>query len=914
MKANILYNHHMNFVVRSMNKLGNSFRRIYRPKLRSTQSTSGEYTPLKEKKADQPSSLRHWLTIVGMTVLYIMILQSLEPGEHSMFVAFIAIPVGLAGWFFGLWTGLVASLIGIVLSALLLSVYAGFVWQNLIDSWPGFALMIIFAYGAGYLHEESVARKRISSEITSRKRFIALISIATRKIINTKDLDDAYFRLVSHLTNLFVADYAYLIRWNEAKQQAVLVASTSFLEQPFSPAILKPEEASVVRTTLETDSPMIIEDVQSSTFIINPAPFKALDPRTKSALVIPLITEEYCFGVVTLAFDASRRFNPEELVYVELAGNQITLALRTIHQQLEIEAQLKEAKALANIERALSESEHLSVDTVLQLIVDSAKELIPKAKNVTLHLIDEEKQILVPRAVVGHRKKTKGGLNMRLGEGIAGTVMTTGKVINISDVQTDPRFLSQSIPVKYRSLVVAPIRSKEKCIGTISIQSDTVSAFDEGEVTLLETLGTQVAIGIDNAHLLETTRQNLKEINILYRISQGLVGSLDPDHLMKDFADLLQESFGYHHVMIYVVDHENGDLVARQGSGKIATRLVKQGYRVPACKGIIGHVANTSEAFSTNDVESVSFYFHHPHLTNVKSELTVPIIIEGQVEGILDVQQTSTHPFSKRQLHLLTAIADQLAVALQKANLYNNLQTSLTQEKAMRKKLIQNERLAVAGQLLASVSHELNNPLQAIQNVLFLLEKDENLSIQGEQDLKIILSEVERMATLLNRLRATYRPIRSNEIEEIHLNEIVEDIHSLTSTHLRHNEITFEFYPDPGLPAFRGISDQIRQVVLNLFINALESMQTGGHLTVCTQPSREYEHAMLTVTDTGEGIDPELLPRIFDPFFTTKKTGTGLGLSITADIIHQHGGDIQVENNQQGGTTFKVWFPVENAV
>jgi two-component system NtrC family sensor kinase len=162
-------------------------------------------------------------------------------------------------------------------------------------------------------------------------------------------------------------------------------------------------------------------------------------------------------------------------------------------------------------------------------------------------------------------------------------------------------------------------------------------------------------------------------------------------------------------------------------------------------------------------------------------------------------------------------------------------------------------------------------------------------------------------------LRATYRPIRSDEIEEIQLNEIVEDIHSLTSTHLRHNEITFEFHPAPDLPLIRGVSDQVRQVVLNLFINSIEAMQSGGHLTVCTQLSPGYHRAELTITDTGEGIDPDILPRIFDPFFTTKRTGTGLGLSITSDIVHQHGGDIKVENDPHGGTTFTVWFPIENA-
>jgi signal transduction histidine kinase len=894
-----------------MSKFKNGFRRITKQKSKDTQPTGDEYKAPEAQTSNQNRPRRPWIIVLDLTLLYLLSFPFLNVVIGPVAAALISIPVASAGWFFGIRIGLIASLFGIVLSSLLLYIYSGFVWSDLINGWPGFAAVIVFAYVAGYLHDESVVQKRMSDEITSRERFIALISIATRNILNTEDLNDAYYRLVSHLTNLFIADYAYLIRWDGTKNQAILVAATNSLEQPFSPVTLKPEEASIVMATLQTERPQVIEDVQSSTYIINPAPFKDLAFRTKSALIIPLSTKDYCFGVATFAFDAPRRFAAEEIVYVELAADQITLALRTIHQQLEIETQLQEAKTLANIERALSESERIGVDKVLQLIVDSAKGLIPKAKNVTLHLIDDEKQILVPRAVAGYREKTKVRLNMRLGEGIAGTVMSTGEVINISDVQTDHRFLNQTIPVKFRSLVVAPIRSKEQCIGTISIQSDSANAFDAGEVTLLETLGTQVSIGIDNAYLLESTQQNLKEINILYRISQDLAGSLDPDQLMKDVAELLQQNFGYHHVMIYVVDDENGNLVARQGSGKVATHLVTQEYRVPVGKGIIGHVAITGKPFLTNDVEGVLFYFHHPDLADVKSELTVPITIDDQVIGILDVQQTSSHLFTKRQLDLLVAVADQLAVALQKANLYNNLQSSLAQEKAMRTKLIRNERLAIAGQLLASVSHELNNPLQAIQNVLFLLEQDENLSLQGEQDLKIILSEVERMSTLLNRLRTTYRPIRLDEIDEIQLNEIVEDIHSLTSTHMRHNEITFEFHPDPELPTILGVSDQIRQVVLNLFINAIEAMQTGGHLTVCTQKYPKGEQALLTITDTGDGIDPEILPKIFEPFFTTKKTGTGLGLSITSDIIHQHSGDIQVENNQQGGTIFKVWFPVE---
>jgi len=105
-----------------------------------------------------------------------------------------------------------------------------------------------------------------------------------------------------------------------------------------------------------------------------------------------------------------------------------------------------------------------------------------------------------------------------------------------------------------------------------------------------------------------------------------------------------------------------------------------------------------------------------------------------------------------------------------------------------------------------------------------------------------------------------------------------------------------------------GISDQLRQVVLNLFLNAVEVMKPGGRLTVQTCSLSEQKEILLTIRDSGPGIDPEILPRIFDPFITTKHTGTGLGLTITHDIVDQHHGRILAENDPEGGAVFYVWL------
>ena len=466
----------------------------------------------------------------------------------------------------------------------------------------------------------------------------------------------------------------------------------------------------------------------------------------------------------------------------------------------------------------------------------------------------------------------------------------------------------------FQSLIVAPVQSRGRPIGAISVQSAVKSAFSSRDVDLLNALAVQSAIAIENTRLFETTQQQLKEVNILYQISRGLAASLDTDQLIKDMIVLLQRSFHYYHVQIYLVDPGTRNLVVLHRSGYIGNEFVMKGHQVPVGEGIVGHVAQTGEPFMTNNVDEVLFYKRNPLLSQTQSELAVPIKVNEQVMGVLDIQQTADHnPFTSNDLYLVTAIAEHLAVVLQKANLYSTLQASLQEEKNMRSQLLQSERLALIGRLLASVSHELNNPLQTIQYGLFVLRDEVDLSSQTRRDLEIMIGEAERMAALIERLRSTYRPVHPQEFQSISLNDLIEDVHTLISTHLRHNEIAFEFIPEPDLPNISGLPDQIRQVMLNLFLNAIEVMKPGGCLIVETRFLPQQKEVMLIVKDTGPGIDPEIMSRIFDAFITSKETGTGLGLTITRDIIQQHHGRIEAENDPQGeaGAIFKIWLPME---
>ena len=586
-------------------------------------------------------------------------------------------------------------------------------------------------------------------------------------------------------------------------------------------------------------------------------------------------------------------------------GRQVRVTtLRDITERKQVEEgttrQVDRLRALYGIERAILSSMDLNLiltllvrEVVRQLHVDAASVL----------MVNPQTQRLDFAAGEGFLTPALRFTRLEIGSGLAGMAAEELKTVHIADLaKAENPVLAQSIAGEgFCSYYGVPLIAKGQLHGVLEIFHRASLAPDPEWLTVLETLAAQAAISIHNASLLEETQQSLKETNALYHISQSLAGSLDPDQLMKDVVELLHRDFGFYHVQIYQVDPAGQGLVAGHGSGALGDQMQEAGYRLPLGMGIIGNVADTGEAFTTNAVDQVLFFVRNPLLPETQSEMCVPIKIEGQVLGVLDIQQTYPQRLTERQMQLMEAVSDQLAVALQKANLYTKLQNSLRQEKSMRSQLIQSERLALVGRLLASVSHELNNPLQAIQNALFLIKEDEPLSDQGRADLEIVLSETERMVALIDRLRATYRPSPSEDYQKIQLNGLVDHAHALTATHMRHADIRFEFQPDPDLPEISGVPEQLRQVILNLFMNAIEAMRSGGSLSVRTESLARKKKVLLTFSDTGVGIDPQLLPHIFEPFVTNKEKGTGLGLTITYDIIQQHHGEIQAGNNPQGG-------------
>ncbi len=251
----------------------------------------------------------------------------------------------------------------------------------------------------------------------------------------------------------------------------------------------------------------------------------------------------------------------------------------------------------------------------------------------------------------------------------------------------------------------------------------------------------------------------------------------------------------------------------------------------------------------------------------------------------------------------------------------------VTLEKEFQAKFHQAEKMATVGMLAAGVAHEVNNPLTAIhgfaEGILRRVERlrgavDPEMHADLADYAGTILGECRRCQEIVHSLLTFSRP-HSSEFSPVNLNGVVGDTLKLLHNHLKqpkYHHVRIDARPCPTAPVVLGCEAQLKQVMLNLLVNALDAFDApggqGGAAVITVTPFRQGRHAGFSVRDTGSGIPPEHLDSLFEPFFTTKPVGRGIGIGLSTcyTIVTEHGGDIRVESRVGEGSTFTVTLPL----
>jgi two-component system NtrC family sensor kinase len=413
--------------------------------------------------------------------------------------------------------------------------------------------------------------------------------------------------------------------------------------------------------------------------------------------------------------------------------------------------------------------------------------------------------------------------------------------------------------------------------------------------------GTEKAV----EQLLFRDRYDYRET--LGEFSKAMVSILDLQSLSKKIIETISNTMGVGKASLFLLNEEKEgyDLLESKKVDVDGSRSgLPKGDPLPCFLEKMKEVVVREELVKGVQLREIDTVVQS--MTQLEAEVSIPLVSKGKLIGMINLgHRFADEIYSHEDIELLSMLANQAAIAIENAKLYEDLKRSKSYIRRA-------DRLASLGTLTAGLAHEIRNPLVAIKTLTQLLPdrlEDEEFR---NHFLQIASGEVDRISSLVNELLEFARPSEP-KLEREDINAILDGMLLLISTETKKKfvQVVKEYTPD--VPPVTVDREQIKQVFLNVLLNALDATPENGTITVKTRsflkPGGEH-YVQVEFTDTGCGIPSEYLEDIFTPFFTTKIKGSGLGLSISNQIIQDHKGYIDVESYVNRGSTFFINLPV----
>ena len=627
--------------------------------------------------------------------------------------------------------------------------------------------------------------------------------------------------------------------------------------------------AGILGRLLRTGEPQFVPDTRAD------AACGRLSSNSTSQICVPIKLDDQIAGVLNIeSRDNDNALTQNDFQLMLALADQLRLVMHnaSLYQHLVAERARVEhfnEQLLALQQISTATISHLDLDDLLNFVAHSATELLGGDRG-SIFLFDSDGRLIV-HGSCGPKPHAERGDPQSLGHSITSLVAQTGKPMIVGDALTDQRFRNTDTrEEQFLSLISTPLSLGKHVIGALNVYSSECRyAFGEDHLRILSLLANQTAVAIESARLYTATADSeLRYRSVFESTLEGII----------------------------VVNAETGLFLEAN----------------PAFQKMLG--------YSLEELRKRAIW-----------ELRDPDDQAAAKAAWLDVMGKGTGqgrvvPYRAKDGHFVEA--EFIAQVIEWGGKRVEIATiqDVTEKLQLEEQLRQSQKMEAIGTLAGGVAHDFNNLLGSILGYASFVKESLAPDSQERADVEVIERSARRGADLTRQLLA-FAQGSQYDIKPLNINAQVREVMQLL-THTIDKSIAINAVLDEQIALVEGDEGQINQLLLNLCINACEAMPGGGYLTIRTQTlhldaetaRRELgknsagDYTLLTVSDTGHGMPPEIVERVFEPFFSTKKgrpgkKHSGLGLATVFGIVKAHDGIIRVESQIGEGTTFHVWFP-----
>jgi GAF domain-containing protein len=760
---------------------------------------------------------------------------------------------------------------------------------------------------------------RLFSDATRRQREAEEMAEVARTLTESLDPHSVAERIAEGVQRLLdVSSAGVFERLPHNSLRALAVSGVA--RELYPPDYLIPVGSGVAGQAVEKGEMVFSADVINDPGIVPMEVHERFAAGGSGAMMAtPLRSKGKIIGALVVSDQVGRAFTHAEISLLRTLADQAALAMENARLYADAMRRQREAESLAEVGRLVSQS--LDPQEVQQQIVESLRSLF-HTQVADLFRIDPESGDLFILAKSGDHGSFDWSKPLPRGVGLPSLAVTERGPVTSPDILNDrrlpapPETKANYQRFTFRSALCVPLIVKEQVVGVLGLGDRLGRVFTDEEMQLTQAFADQAALAIENARLFEETRQRAQEQSVLSAIATAVSQSLDVNELLESAADKLVQLTGRERAAIRLRDPITGELhlVAHRGIPEKYVEDIRSG-KMPTGPTVL-KAFETGQTIILSATEAVKGWnVTEAEKSNMQTVAAIPMKAGGAAVGVLTSSTNTSIPYTPRDVALLEAIGNVIAVGVEKVRLFEDSRRLVEELKAMTQELgLKNKELDT---FVYTVSHDLKAPLVTLQGMAELLMDGygQALDEQGQHFLNRLKANARQMEQLILDLLALSRIGREGRpAEAVPLHEVVDDVLVEWADRIRAKGIRVTCHE---LLTLWGLRTQIEQVMSNLVGNAVKYIGEPAEPVIeigAKDAAGERGDAMVEcyVRDNGIGIDPAYHEKVFEIFQRLKETeaeGTGVGLAIVKKIVEGAGGRVWVESAKGQGSTFRFTWP-----